>query len=199
MIIVDNFIQDLDFLDKISEDKNFWEPGYRWYDGWWKSEPKDLREELVIRLWGENSPHHNVQVNGFEHWIGDYGSENNHSMLDMEWSLKPHFDKDETLWSDEKQMVGPKIGTVFYPCKEIDEMEGGMLYIWDKYDHHKLTPEGWLTFPEQEPQIIAPKFNRLIIFDASKLHAVSHVKKGRRRAIAVNLWDKKPKEFNKDY
>lgn len=199
MIIVDNFIQDLDFLDKISEDKDFWVHGYRWYDGWWSSPIQDLRHELIFRLWGENSPHPNIQVNGFEHWIGDYGPENKHTILDMDWSLKPHFDKDETSWAEDRLMVGPKIGTVFYPCREIDDIEGGMLYIWDKYDVTKLTPEGWLTNPEQEPQIIAPKFNRLIIFDASKLHAVSHVKKGRRRAIAVNLWDQKPKEFLKDY
>jgi Rps23 Pro-64 3,4-dihydroxylase Tpa1-like proline 4-hydroxylase len=93
-------------------------------------------------------------------------------------------------------MVGPKIGTVFYPCREIDEVKGGMLYIWDKYDHGNLSPQGWVTNLTQEPQIISPKFNRLIIFDASKLHAVSHVRSGRRRAIAVNLWDKKPQEFN---
>jgi hypothetical protein len=196
MIIVDNFLQDLDFLDKISEDKSFWEHGYRWYDGWWKSPMADLRHELIYKLWGENSPHHNVQVEGFEHWVGDLGPNDKHSMLNMEWSLKPHFDKDETLWSENKQMVGPKIGTVFYPCREIDEIEGGMLYIWDKYDHGNLSPEGWVTNLTQEPQIISPKFNRLIIFDASKLHAVSHVRSGRRRAIAVNLWDKKPQEFN---
>jgi len=57
-----------------------------------------------------------------------------------------------------------------------------------------------LTEPEDEPEIIKAKFNRLIIFDASKLHGVSKVTKGRRRAIAINLWDKKPLEFvNKDY
>lgn len=195
MIIIDDFVQDLDFLDKISEDKSFWEHGYRWYDGWWKSPMEDLRHELIYKLWGENSPHHNVQVAGFEHWIGDLGPDNKDSMLNMDWSLKPHFDKDETLWGKNKEMVGPKIGTVFYPCREIDEIEGGMLYIWDKYEHANLSPQGWVTNLTQEPQIISPKFNRLIIFDASQLHAVSYVKSGRRRAIAVNLWENKPEEF----
>lgn len=195
MIIIDDFVKDLDFLDKISDDKSFWEIGYRWYDGWWKSPMEDLRHELIYKLWGENSPHHNVRVAGFEHWVGDLGPYNKDSMLNMDWSLKPHFDKDETLWSEKKEMLGPTIGTVFYPCREIDEIQGGMLYIWDKYEHGNLSPQGWVTNLTQEPQIISPKFNRLIIFDASKLHAVSHVKSGRRRAIAVNLWEKKPQEF----
>ena len=33
------------------------------------------------------------------------------------------------------------------------------------------------------------KFNRLVIFDAGQLHAVTPVTKGTRKAIAINLWD----------
>ena len=85
---------------------------------------------------------------------------------------------------------------MFYPCREVDEVEGGMLYYWDQYDNTKLTEEGFITEPTQQPEIIRPKFNRLIIFDASKLHGVSRVLKGNRRAIAINLWDQKPLEFS---
>jgi predicted 2-oxoglutarate/Fe(II)-dependent dioxygenase YbiX len=52
-----------------------------------------------------------------------------------------------------------------------------------------------LVYPDREPEVIKAKFNRLIVFDASKLHAVTKVTKGRRRAIAINLWDQKPLEF----
>ena len=41
-------------------------------------------------------------------------------------------------------------------------------------------------------ELIAPVPNRLVIFDASKLHAVTEITKGKRYAIAINLWDKKP-------
>lgn len=201
MIIIDNFIKDLDFLERIEKSDKFWERGYQWYDGWWNLEPNTLRHHLIKAIWGPNSPHPGISCLGFEHWVGDF-TETSESFEQMgrEYSLKLHFDKDEDYWKEHKTIIGPKIGTVFYPCKEINEMEGGMLYYWENYDSTKLTPEGWLTEPEDEPEIIKAKFNRLIIFDASKLHGVSKVTKGRRRAIAINLWDKKPLEFvNKDY
>ena len=44
-------------------------------------------------------------------------------------------------------------------------------------------------------ELIAPKFNRLVIFDAGQLHGVQMVKKGTRKAIAINLWANKPKTF----
>jgi hypothetical protein len=196
MIIYDDFIPDLDFLDKISKDKKFWTPGYQWWDGWWNSPKTDLRHMLIEKIWGEMSPHRGIDAQGFEHWVGDFSDQTEYfKMLNQEWSLKLHFDKDEEHWKTHKEMIGPKIGTVFYPCKEIDEVEGGMLYYWDKYDSSKLDERGHITLPDQEPEIIRPKFNRLIIFDAAKLHGVSRIIKGRRRAIAINLWDKKPLEF----
>lgn len=196
MIIYDNFIKDLDFLDRICKDKNFWEHGYRWYDGWWNSPIEDLRHQLIKEIWGENSPHGSITCNGFEHWIGDYGAEEEpHMIFDLPWSLKPHFDKDEVHFKNTKEVIGPKMGTVFYPCREIEDMEGGDLWLWDYYDSGFMTENNMLTYPQENPEIIKAKFNRLIIFDASKLHAVSKVTRGRRRAIAINLWDKKPLEF----
>ena len=91
------------------------------------------------------------------------------------------------------------IGTIYYPDPEIDEVQGGMLYIWEGMDNTKITSEGYLIIPEEDPQIIKPKFNRLVIFDASALHAVSRIRKGRRRAVAINLWDKPITGFEKMY
>jgi hypothetical protein len=200
MIIYDDFITDLDLLDKISTDKEFWTPGYQWWDGWWADPSNKLRHQLIEQIWGDMSPHRGIDALGFEHWVGDYSDKGEHfEMLGNEWSLKLHFDKDEEYWQKNKKVIGPKIGTVFYPCREVDETEGGMLYYWDKYDDSKLTEEGFITLPDQEPEIIRPKFNRLVIFDASKLHGVSRVTKGRRRAIAINLWDQKPLEFANGY
>ena len=200
MIIYDNFITDLDLLHKISNDKDFWTPGYQWWDGWWNEPSSNLRHKLIQQIWGEMSPHRGIDALGFEHWVGDYEDQSEYyEMLGKEWSLKLHFDKDEEYWQKNKKVIGPKIGTVFYPCPEVDDVEGGMLYYWDKYDDSKLTEEGFITQPDQEPEIIRPKFNRLIIFDASKLHGVSRVIKGSRRAIAINLWDQNPLEFSNGY
>lgn len=201
MIIYDDFITDLDLLDRISEDESFWEPGYRWWDGWWNAETEDLRHELITEIWGQSSPHRGISCSGFEHWVGDYkGEDEPHYIFNEPWSLKPHFDKDEDHWHETKEVIGPKIGTVFYPCREVDEMEGGLLHYWGDYGADMMTEDHMLIYPPNPPEIIKAKFNRLIIFDASKLHAVSKVTYGRRRAIAINLWDKKPLEFErKDY
>ena len=200
MIIIDNFIQDEELLNKMQTDEYFGKIGFNWYDGWWKDGIQNVRHELIHAIWGPNSPHPNVRVRGFEHWIGDY-NENSEitERLGMEWSLAPHFDRDEEYWYEHKKLIGPMIGTIYYPDPEIDEVEGGMLYIWEGMDNTKFTSEGYLIIPEEDPQIIKPKFNRLVIFDASALHAVSRIRKGRRRAVAINLWDKPITGFEKMY
>ena len=195
MIIIDNFIKDLDFLKKIEVNEDFWRGGYSWYDGWWGQKASNLREELIEMLWAENSPHPSVHTAGFEHWTHTFDYTNVQTKLDREWALSLHFDKDEKLCADENRFVSPLIGTVFYPCREIDELQGGMLYHWEKFPPQRAQDNG-LFWPEEEPEIIKPKFNRLIIFDAGCLHGVSKIISGRRRAIAINLWDKKPTEFN---
>ena len=199
MIIIDDFIKDEDLLKRINESEDFWRTGYRWYEGWWNEGINDLHHELIQAIWGENSPHEGVQIEGFEHWVGDYTNKESHSVIGMDWSLKPHFDKDEDKWNDEGTFVTPLIGTVFYPDPEIDEMEGGMLYYWEKFPPQRANEDNTIFWPEEEPEIIKPKFNRLLIFDAGCLHGVSQIKSGRRRAVAINLWDQKPTGFTKDY
>jgi hypothetical protein len=199
MIVIDNFIQDEDLLNRIQDDEFFWKPGYNWYNGWWEVGINNIRHELIHAIWGPDSPHPSIQTGGFEHWIGDYNETNVHEMCGLEWSLKLHFDKDEDKWHESKQIVGPKIGTVFYPAREIDEMEGGELWFWEKFPPERANDDGTIFLPPEQAEIIKPKFNRLIIFDAKCLHGVAKITKGRRRAIAINLWDSPPTEFLKDY
>ena len=70
-----------------------------------------------------------------------------------------------------------------------------MLHYWENHDVSQLK-DGQISGLGNDCEIIKPKFNRLIIFDASKLHAVAKVTKGRRRAIAINLWLNKPLTFS---
>ncbi len=100
------------------------------------------------------------------------------------FSLISHFDKDEKLWNETGQVVTPKLGTIFYPDPCNDEIEGGYLKIWKTHD---------LNF-DAGYELIEPKFNRLVIFDAGQLHAVTPVTKGIRKAIAINLWDEAPSD-----
>lgn len=183
MIIIDNFVQDEDLLRRVRESLNdetsdFWSLGnYSWYEGWWRREPETLREELIKYIWGDNCPlNYDVEIEGFEHWVGIQSavdkSKHDH--------LKQHFDKDEDLWHETGELKRPMIGTVYYPIEH--DIDGGYLKSWDTYEVDFDAPH----------ELIAPKPNRLVIFDAGKLHAVQQVTRGTRYAIAINLWDYKP-------
>lgn len=184
MIVIDNFVQDEDLLKRIREGLNdpesdFWgsHGNYSWYEGWWKREPENLREELINYIWNTNCPlNYDVNIEGFEHWTGIQSAEDS-SKKDH---LQQHFDKDEDLWHFTGEVRRPVIGTVYYPIEH--DIDGGELQIWDTYEVNFDAPH----------ELIHPKPNRLIIFDAGQLHRVNQVTRGTRYAIAINLWDYLP-------
>ena len=73
---------------------------------------------------------------------------------------------------------------IIYMTEQWKESYKGHLEMWS---HDKEKNE-----PRQCVKKILPKYNRLIIFDASKWHSVKEITKGTRYAIAINLWDKQP-------
>ena len=184
MIIIDNFVQDESLLKRIkeslsSDNSDFWGDygNYNWYEGWWEREPETLREELIKYIWGDNSPlNMEVEITGFEHWTGSQSA----SDVNKEDHLKQHFDKDEDLWHFTGEVKRPVIGTVYYPIDH--DIDGGQLQIWDTKEVDFDSPF----------EMISPKPNRLIIFDAGQLHRVTQVTRGTRYAVAINLWDYKP-------
>tara|TARA_Y100000593_G_C4287392_1_gene326274 strand:- start:219 stop:1691 length:1473 start_codon:yes stop_codon:yes gene_type:complete len=202
LIVIDDFIKDENLLKDISNDDRFWEYGYRWWNGWWNNKGTDLRHKLIEYIYRYNCPFpiHKEEGGeghgqGFEHWIGIQTPETtgtHRESLGQYWALNPHQDKDEDYWENHPQgknkgdhmdsIKTPKLGTVFYV--EAPE-RGGNLKIWDEGDFHKIT--------EDTPfQLIKPKRNRLIIFNAGNVHAVEPVIKGIRKAVAINIWDPKP-------
>lgn len=183
MIIIDNFIQDESLLQEIRDELNnggdFWGSygEYKWYDGWWDKEPETLRERLISYIWRDNCPiNFDLDVKGFEHWTGIQSAEDE----TKEDHLKQHFDKDEDLWHITGEIVTPVIGTVYYPIEH--DIDGGELMIWDTYEVNYDAPY----------ELVRPIPNRLVIFDAGRLHRVNQVTRGTRYAVAINLWDKKP-------
>jgi len=63
LIIVDDFITDMDLLAKINNSEEFWELGYNWYD---KDAPiSALRHELIHAIWDRFDKPEFV---GYEHW-----------------------------------------------------------------------------------------------------------------------------------
>jgi hypothetical protein len=178
MIIIDDFVKDEKLINKMKDlDGDFWKIGYHWWGGWWNSNsPMTLRHELIEYIWRDGCPPqlHGVGIGGFEHWTGILSKDIKIGNEDG-YALNHHHDKDEGGGKDK-----PKLGTVYYPPMEQPQCEGGYLKIYSK--NHRNAPY----------ELIAPVPNRLIIFDATQLHAVTEIPKGHRFAIAINLWDKKP-------
>ena len=170
MIIIDDFIQDKDLLKDIQTDDTFFGPNgnFMWWNGWWNSESKSIKQRLIEYIWKLNSPTQSYDVVGFEYWTGVYGPDKPNK------DLGGHYDKDEEQFKRTGKIVRPVIGTVYYPM-DVD-FEGGMLEI----EHENGDVER-----------VQARYNRLIIFDAgNKVHKVTPVTKGTRYAIAINLWDK---------
>ena len=191
MIIIDNFIRDLDLLYSF-EDPLFWQdPGiYKWVDNPIQ-QPTTLEEKLISYIWHENCPLNFDLLNteGFEYWTGVFEAGDRKEVKDSDgnfYHLFKHHDKDEEEWKSTGTVLSPKIGTVFYPHRENQEVLGGELKIWETQD----TDIDNIPF-----ELLLPKHNRLVLFDASYLHAVTMVKEGTRRAIAINLWENKPTTF----
>ena len=185
MIVIDGFIRDESLLRKIQQSEEFWNMGYYWWNGWWNTPASTLRHQLIEYIWRYECPlFESISLDGFEHWVGIQKANDVIKNDAGEWSLITHFDKDEKLWEETGKIVTPKIGTIFYPDPCNNEIEGGYLKIWKTHD---------INF-NASYELIEPKFNRLIIFDASQLHAVTPVTKGIRKAIAINLWDNEPSD-----
>lgn len=173
MIIVDDFIKDEGLLAEIAADESFFANNgkYYWWNGFWNSPANTLKKRLIEYIWGERSPHSPLSTSGFEYWTGQHGEGH-------QPGLKMHTDKDEPLWEKTGEVVGPKVGSVFYPVPL--DIDGGRLEIFSNTVN-------------KEPEVIQPKFNRLIIFDAGgHFHRVTPVTRGVRSAIAINVWSAPP-------
>lgn len=192
MVIIDNFVRDTKLLEKL-QSNTLWNSTteYLWLEKDFVPESCVL-QELIYYIWKENCPLNNnlKYIKGFEYWTGVYEENDRRERKDVEdnnfYHLFKHQDKDETQWEQTGEVVSPKIGTIFYPHQENNFVKGGDLKIWET----KTVPISNVSF-----ELIRPKFNRLIIFDPSYLHAVTMVTQGIRRAIAINLWEDKPSTF----
>lgn len=186
MIVIDDFIKDQSLLDDIENDDSFFGPNgnFMWWNGWWNGEADTVKKRLIEYMWRYHSPHDFPRFKsitglmGFEYWTGVYGDGHPNT------GLGNHFDKDEEHWlatggQNGGEVITPVIGTVFYPKQH--SFDGGHLEVFTDGE-------------DKDPERIAAKYNRLVIFDAGKhLHRVTQVSNGVRYAIAVNLWQSEPK------
>ena len=185
MIIVDDFIKDGSFLKELQDDTSFFNDNgkYMWWGGPWTTKPSSLKERLIEEIWIKNSPwdfprYDSLHISGFEYWTGRYSPDTQHPS-----ALNMHLDKDEQKWAESAKtgtpiLSSPIIGSVYYPI-EMD-IDGGYLEIFSNGE-------------DKEPERVAAKHNRLIIFPAGEHpHRVTEVTKGTRSAIAINLWESIP-------
>ena len=118
---------------------------------------------------------------GMEYWA---------NVITAQTPLEWHVDKDTDAWLQEETLVNPLWGSVYYGYPH--SFRGGYLEVMVGGVY-----EEWPSHVGGELERIRADYNRLIRFNATKWHRVSPVTDdGERLALAVNLWDKRPKMFD---
>lgn len=187
MLLVDRFIRHQKLLDEIKKDyhcTNF--PNYNWWDGWWSTEPRNVWETLIQLIWRNSIPS-NHKFCGFEYWLTKLAG---NGVSEVKW----HHDKDEKLVRKEKKMVCPTLGHIYYV--ETVDLEGGFLEIAPDGNTDKKGKLLDTYTINHHTERYMPIQNRLIMFDPSRLHRVSKIYKGIRKAFLANAWTKKPSTFD---
>lgn len=117
----------------------------------------------------------NVLASGVEYWPGVFRSDDTVESCEdgMEYVLPLHQDKDEVLAGETGEVSYPLEGCVLY----FSECEGGLLNVYNEDGFYFL----------------APRPNRLALFDVRELHGVTPVVRGTRRSITMNFWANRPR------
>ncbi len=168
MIIVDNFIQDQNFLTELRDDK-YWQINtpYTWFDKNSMSDSPWLK--LTRQIWLFAARFHDLgEYEGYELW----------SQVIQSRELGWHVDKDEHHWRETGNVVNPTLGSIYYA--HATAVEGGFLE----------------TRNAQGAQLIEPVPNRLVIHHPGQDHMVHKCTSGVRRSFLTNLWPKKPSDEN---
>ena len=211
MIIIDDYLND-NILIEIKNDSIFKKslPYQYWEGGYWDNEPKGNVKKLITKLFntklideicnsvtGEGKFYPN-DYNGLEYWINVHNEESNSKSrgTDDILSLDYHTDKDETLLERNGECIGPSFGCVYYFDDMIDDVQGGVLKV---YENVNTSIEGKYQIDElnnNEPMVITPKFNRMIFFNPGNcLHCVTPIESGIRSAMAINFWKQRPLDY----
>lgn len=184
--VFDNFIEDQSLLDEIKKDKTFFDdPGvYKYWRGWWTKDPCNIQQKLANYIFNENFPLRlNIELAGLEYWTGIQEAVGDHKPgVKFKDNLEMHYDDDVAYRNKCKHYDGiplrPVLGCVYYP--EGFDFEGGDLLVYTDGE-------------DKTPEVIKTRPNRLVIFNPGNVpHCVSPVIKGRRGAIAINLWADEP-------
>ena len=175
MYLRDNFLDSNSSLLKDLEDTKLWEElddiqppqTTRWWDGTGKID--SVWKELISKIWLTDT--NRISFKCFEYWV---------NITDPRNSLDWHQDKDEFEYEESGKVVCPSTSTVFYGYPH--KVKGGYLEINEVgKDNHV------------EIERINPIYNRIVVFNPSRVHRVSKIYSGKRYGFQVNIWDEIPK------
>lgn len=160
---------------------------YMFWEGWAKSEPRTIKQQVVKRIWENNLPFQLNEVCGFEYWTRTF--------LPGQY-IAPHVDEDTFRYARDRVFSGPAIGSIYYgPDTTLGN--GSFLEIYpealadgeinaleaDNINPRLVGTEG------RERVSCAP--NRLIILDAGHvLHGTTPSITGVRNVMVINVWHK---------
>ena len=94
MLIIDNLIKDQKLLSTFKLDETWMNfPSLNWWDGWWKTEPRNIMELVIMMIWKKYANFEN-EVAGFEYWT-NLGGPNS--------ALGWHVDQDIKYYEEKKK------------------------------------------------------------------------------------------------
>ena len=174
MKVQDNFLRGSPSLLLKLQDKKLWEEldeiqpplVSRWWDG--TGELDTIWKKVIFELWSGCA--NNTTPKCFEYWV---------NITDPHLSLGWHQDKDEFEYEKSGKVIHPFRSIVFYGYPH--EVEGGYLEINEVGKDDNV-----------EVERIKPVFNRVVLFNPSRVHRVSNILSGKRYGFQVNLWDEIP-------
>jgi len=156
--VADDFIDDEKIL-KTLQDPAVWkacdEANERWWDG--KTKPENIWEQLSKKIW-QDRDEFQVAV-GFEYWC---------NIIKDEVFLPWHIDKDEYELQVNQRLVTPLMGAVYYGMDHHFDEGTGILQLADADINDN--PRDFEHERRGEVVEITPKFNRMIMFNATKWH-----------------------------
>lgn len=213
MIVIDNFIKDEKYLEKLASQKDkFFEDLYdsknyahdvNWWKGWWVDKPKNINQELIKYIVSNlylKGLINFLNIKGFEYWTHVHSTEKLINVggrdVDVRRHLAWHTNKDELLHYENEKFSHPIFSIIFWPFEQ--NVDGGYLEmspIRQEDENINITgyPHCFKCNKEELPfevERIKPKYNRLVIQDPSYWHRVTHVENGSRWTFVIDVWDK---------
>ena len=185
MLVVDGFIKNQKILNELKKDHHWSNmPAYSWWDGWWTIKPRNIWETAIELIWKQLLKPED-KICGFEYWA---------TKLEKNGEVKLHHDKDEKLIRKEKKLACATVGHIFYV--DTKNLKGGYLEMAPDQNIDEVGKLKKTYTYDEHTERIKPVENRLVIHNPLRLHGVSKVKEGVRKAFLANAWTKKPSTFD---